>query len=247
MSRSVQDWFGNEAINTVQPKQVVAYLSKWRDAGKSTMYNHLRSFLRDFFSAAIAEGLSDSNPVEHIKSERISVARSRLTFHEWVTICSEAEKLNDWARPCFELALLSGQRLSDIFSMKWADIFEDKIHITQKKTGSKVAIRTTNSLSLLGKNIQGVLDTLKTLPAKEGRVIPVTNQATITNTFAAARAATGISWLGSPPSFHEIRSLAARSYTDERGAAFAQRLLGHKSAQMTEKYIDNRGSNWTEV
>jgi integrase len=50
-----------------------------------------------------------------------------------------------------------------------------------------------------------------------------------------------------PPTFHEIRSLAIRLYSDEYGAEFAQALVGHKSSVMTDLYRDNRGREWTEV
>lgn len=50
-----------------------------------------------------------------------------------------------------------------------------------------------------------------------------------------------------PPSFHEIRSLAARLYTEQYGKEFAQALLGHKSALMTDLYRDIRGREWTEI
>ena len=50
-----------------------------------------------------------------------------------------------------------------------------------------------------------------------------------------------------PPTFHEIRSLAARLYGDEFGAEFAQALLGHKTAQMTALYRDSRGRERDEV
>lgn len=58
---------------------------------------------------------------------------------------------------------------------------------------------------------------------------------------------TGITWAEgkTPPSFHEIRSLAARLYNDQ--GIDAQALLGHKSADMTAVYRDTRGAEWTEV
>lgn len=43
-----------------------------------------------------------------------------------------------------------------------------------------------------------------------------------------------------PPTFHEIRSLAARLYKDERGEEFAQKLLGHTSENTTKLYLDER-------
>lgn len=64
--------------------------------------------------------------------------------------------------------------------------------------------------------------------------------------FAKARELSGITWEKEPPSFHELRSLSARLYTEEKGTEFAQRLLGHKSLVMTAKYQDNRGSEWVK-
>lgn len=70
---------------------------------------------------------------------------------------------------------------------------------------------------------------------------------TMARGFAKARELSGIQWEKEPPSFHELRSLSARLYTEEKGTEFAQRLLGHKSAVMTAKYQDNRGSEWVKV
>ncbi|MGL9724566.1 tyrosine-type recombinase/integrase [Sodalis sp. (in: enterobacteria)] len=70
---------------------------------------------------------------------------------------------------------------------------------------------------------------------------------TISVAFMKARRASGLTWDDTAPSFHEIRSLAARLYTEEKGKDYAQKLLGHKSATMTDKYRDVRGSEWTEV
>jgi integrase len=49
------------------------------------------------------------------------------------------------------------------------------------------------------------------------------------------------------PTFHELRSLAARLYTEQHGPEFAQAILGHKSANMTAMYRDTRGAEWTEI
>ncbi|EDW1125410.1 TPA: tyrosine-type recombinase/integrase [Salmonella enterica] len=43
-----------------------------------------------------------------------------------------------------------------------------------------------------------------------------------------------------PPTFHEIRSLAGRLYKNEHGEVFAQKLLGHTSANTTKLYLDER-------
>ncbi|MGP3147253.1 hypothetical protein ACTVNI_25745, partial [Serratia bockelmannii] len=44
----------------------------------------------------------------------------------------------------------------------------------------------------------------------------------------------------SPPTCHEVRSLAGRLYEKERGKYFAQKLLWHSSEVMTLKYPNTR-------
>jgi integrase len=60
----------------------------------------------------------------------------------------------------------------------------------------------------------------------------------------AARKASGLSFEESPPTFHEIHSLAGRLYEKERGKDFAQKLLGHSSETMTLKYLNTRGKEY---
>ncbi|MFS1539830.1 MAG: tyrosine-type recombinase/integrase, partial [Candidatus Phlomobacter fragariae] len=69
----------------------------------------------------------------------------------------------------------------------------------------------------------------------------------ISKGFAKFRYKSKLTWEGNPPSFHEIRSLSARLYTEKMGGDFAQKLLGHKSAEMTAKYQDNRSNDWIEL
>jgi len=68
---------------------------------------------------------------------------------------------------------------------------------------------------------------------------------TLTSAFAAARDRTGMEFGASPPTFHEMRSLAARLHAAE--GRDPQLLLGHKSAAMTALYRDSRGAEWIDV
>ena len=55
----------------------------------------------------------------------------------------------------------------------------------------------------------------------------------------------GITFGRQPPSFHEQRSLAARLH--ELEGRDAQKLLGHRSATMTDLYRDSRGAEWIDA
>lgn len=62
----------------------------------------------------------------------------------------------------------------------------------------------------------------------------------LTKGFVKARNASGIEFSEQPPTFHEIRSLVSRLYEAEHGKEFTQKLLGHTTQKMTEKYLDSR-------
>ncbi|HGJ5876574.1 MAG TPA: tyrosine-type recombinase/integrase [Arsenophonus sp.] len=61
--------------------------------------------------------------------------------------------------------------------------------------------------------------------------------------FAKAKSQTKLSWNRVPSSFHEIRSLSARLYTEKMGSEFTRKLLGHKSTEMTAQYQDDRNNS----
>lgn len=59
--------------------------------------------------------------------------------------------------------------------------------------------------------------------------------------------ASGLSFEGDPPTFHELRSLSARLYEKQISDKFAQHLLGHKSDTMASQYRDDRGREWDKI
>ncbi|WP_240116218.1 tyrosine-type recombinase/integrase, partial [Erwinia endophytica] len=68
----------------------------------------------------------------------------------------------------------------------------------------------------------------------------------ITTTFKKARNRCGITWQeGTAPTFHEQRSLSERLYREQ--GLETQKLLGHKSQKMTDKYNDDRGKEWMVI
>nr|WP_006706629.1 tyrosine-type recombinase/integrase [Candidatus Regiella insecticola]EGY29090.1 Integrase [Candidatus Regiella insecticola 5.15] len=151
-----------------------------------------------------------------------------------------------------DLALLTGQRMGDIRQMQWKDIHDGKWWLQQQKTGMKLAIPLTLSLEVIGKNFEGVLNECRQQIKSEnyifvGRRETCFGQGALSKGFADSREQSGLKWQGTPPSFHEIRSLSARLHSEARGKDFAQKLLGHKSSAMTDQYRDSRGSEWGEI
>ncbi|MCO8163311.1 tyrosine-type recombinase/integrase [Pseudomonas sp. 21LCFQ010] len=159
-----------------------------------------------------------------------------------------------------ELAVLTGQRRDDIASMLFKDERDGFLHVVQSKTKTRLRISTAlrlESLNLeLGTVIKQCRDrvlsqhlvhhTRTVSRAKAGSPIVLD---TLSREFAAARdraaAKLGIVLGNSPPTFHEMRSLAARLHDAE--GRDPQALLGHRSAKMTDLYRDSRGAEWIDV
>jgi Phage integrase family. len=155
------------------------------------------------------------------------------------------------------LAVVTGQRLGDISNMKFADIWDNHLHVTQSKTGARIAIpldlRCDELEVSLGQVISMCRDRIVSpyllhhhhtvARAKRGGRI---QEQTISGAFSDARDASGLKWAdGTPPTFHEQRSLSERIYRAQ--GIDTKLLLGHKNQQMTDKYNDDRGREWTVI
>jgi integrase len=218
----------------------------------------MRSLLRDVFIEAMAAGWAEKNPVDVTRAARVKVKRERLTLELWKAIYAEAER--PWLKRAMELAVLTGQRRDDIASMLFKDVYDGHLHVVQSKTKARIRISTGIRLDALDLDLATVLKMcrdhvlsqhlvhhVRTISrAKAGSPIVLD---TLTALFAQARDKAalklGISLGKQPPSFHEMRSLAARLHTAE--GRDPQKLLGHRSAEMTDLYRDSRGAEWIDV
>jgi integrase len=69
---------------------------------------------------------------------------------------------------------------------------------------------------------------------------------TITMNFSKARDKANLNLeTGTPPTFHEQRSLSERLYQEQ--GINTQKLLGHKTVQQTARYHDDRGKEWVKI
>jgi integrase len=221
---------------------------------KKTMAGTLRSVLSDIFREAIVEGRASVNPVDPTRAPKIEVSRQRLTFEQFQAIRRTAEQQPAWFGLAMDLALVTGQRREDIANMKFSNIYDGRLHIIQIKTGAMIAVPLSLSLESAGLKLSAVVDRCRLVSrcdylisagirknSPDGSIHPDG----LTKGFVKARKNAGIALSETPPTFHEIRSLAGRLYEKEYGKDFAQKLLGHKSEKMTEKYLDMREKAFT--
>ncbi|AHG22155.1 integrase [Chania multitudinisentens RB-25] len=253
MIRSVM---GEYLLSEIDTRQIAEYLESFNAQGKGSMSTALRSVLSDIFREAIVEGRIKTNPVEPTKAPRLKVKRERLNYDEFKQIYLAAREQPQWVGLAMEIDLITGQRREDVVLMRFTDIFDGRLHIEQGKTGMRLAIPLDLRLEAANLCLGEVIERCRSSHASD-YIINTTRRSkngdtslhpdTLTKAFVKARNATKLDLGDNPPTFHEIRSLASRLYSIEKGEEFAQRLLGHKSAVMTKKYLDPRGKEYVLV
>lgn len=255
--KTLRDAFGRKVIGAISTREVAVFLESYVECGKKTMAAALRSLLMDVFREAVVEGVLERNPAEPTRTPAPEVKRERMTLESYLAIRTAAVQMGGWLANAMDIALLTGQRREDISRMTFSEVREERLFITQGKTGHMLAVPLTLSLEAAGVSLADVIErcridnpsdyiiysSVRRGGRKPGAVLPDA----ITGAFTEARALSGIQFSASPPSFHEIRSLASRLYAAENGEEFAQRLLGHKNMSMTKKYLDSRGQEYVMV
>nr|WP_249190008.1 tyrosine-type recombinase/integrase [Burkholderia cenocepacia] len=257
-----------QGVGKITPKEMADALNELVEKRGSSSAAKWRTIMLDVFREAIEQGKVEvgKNPIESIFVPDVTITRSRLTLDEFKRIHAEALKdpADRWIANAMMLALVSGQRREDIWKTEFGQIQDGYLLIQQSKgrEGMQAKLRIPLQLRLdaVGQSLGDVLKACrdnvvskyaihlvrKTSISKPGDQPSISY---ISMRFAALRdaAKVEVSEGKTPATFHEIRSLAARLYTEQHGAEFAQALLGHKSAEMTALYRDNRGREWTEI
>ena len=158
-----------------------------------------------------------------------------ITDAEFIAIKSAAEHR---AIPAImDLCFLTGQRISDVLSIKNQDISSDCIRIVQQKTKTKLAIAMTDDLAA---TIHAIRQSHPPLKGVDHLLYSRNRDAyaygTIKDAFERARSSAGIVGV----TLHDIR---AKSLTDaDLQGLNAQKLGGHSDPRMTDRYIRRRRS-----
>jgi len=227
--------------------------------GHNRMAQVVRLVLIDVFKEAQHSGHVPPgyNPAQATKQPRNKVTRQRLSLDEWKKIYTSAEQQEPYLQCGMLLALITGQRLGDICNMQFKDIWDDMLHVEQEKTGSRLAIPLDLKCDVLGLTLRDVISKCRDAviskylvhfrhtSAQAARGDKVSTSS-LTTTFRKARDKSGLNWdKGTAPTFHEQRSLSERLYREQ--GVDTQKLLGHKTQKMTDRYNDDRGKDWVVV
>lgn len=236
--------FGLHTIDQITVLTLKNYLSQF----KPNAYIKHRQLWIHLFTYAISLGLIEYNAAEAtLKLPPPKRSRDRLTDDTYRAIY---EKADPWFRNAMELARISLQRRSDLVKMRYADVKDGYLYLTQSKTGANLKIK-------IWPELQKAIQATRTVPlspyilhrhskrrtTKRQRIDNSVTPEFLSKTFAKYAKAAGVENV----TFHEIRSYGARQY-EKQGIpkTFIQALLGHSTEKMTDVYLED-DVNWIEV
>jgi integrase len=219
--RQVEDAFGKFPVNRVTPERVYQYLGTLEET--PGRYNLTAAVMRSLYRWGRRNGKANINPVQDVKPLEIAEHTS------WPADVLEAalSAKEDRVRLATHLLFYTGQRIGDVIKMRWSDIKENSIRVTQQKTGKHLLIPLHEALR----------DMLATFP-KEGITIlvsqrgqPMTDQ-TVRIKMKAFAASMGHNNLVP----HGIRKNAVEALL-EAGCTVAETAsVSGQSYRMVEKY-----------
>lgn len=235
---------GEKLVSQITPFDISQLIKIYTDQNKAPSAKCMYHLLKDVFREAYAQGWNDKNPTDPIKCPKVVVKRSRMTLNEFKKILNEADRTgNKLMHDAMMLALVIGQRRSDIAAMKKSNIKRNYLLINQYKTGAKIALPIKLQCKKIGTSLLDIIQASHNdyLISRHNKQIKLED---ITRQFARLRDRVFKKdyWTGTPTTFHEIRSLAERLYREQRIDTMT--LLGHKSQAMTDRYNDSRGREW---
>lgn len=252
---------GSRPLRAIKPHEIASLLKT------CTPHKAVRILgeLRDIYTEAINNGEAETSPAAHVKPPRAPGLRKRLTLDVWQDLLLLASAgPQRWVPAMLLLALHTGQRRADLAKMKFSDIVDGHLRIEQQKkarklVGARVAIPLTLRLEATGMTLFEVIELCRGIGAPGDTLLRQANGKPIEMSSLSARFCEHITEIVPAdaykeferPSLHEVRSLSARTYIAEgMPPEVVQVLLGHKYAEMTSLYLNDRGltdAQWKTV
>jgi integrase len=258
LSKRAGELLGREKpIRRITALDLTAAFDAVKAEGKERAAQALRSWLKDCFRQAVADGWIDESPVRATRAVQVEVKRARLTLEVFRQVY--ASEIPAWLRNAMALGLVTAQRREDISLARFADVRDGGWWVEQTKTKNRVFLPPELRLEAFGMSLDEVVRQCRTTGVLSKHLVhqvqpfgnsPVGSRIwkdTISRRFSDAVEALQLDWGDrAPPTFHEIRSLSERLYAAQ-GNVSTQELLGHKDPRSTRLYHDSRGAEWVKV
>ncbi len=195
---------------------------------KPATVNRERACLKHIFTLAVAEGKVSHNPVKHVKLLKEPPGRVRFLREEELGKLLEASPA--YLRSIFLVAINSGMRKDEVFSLRWSQIdFRNRtITLPETKNREVGIIRMNSTLEAILRGVPRRIDTEYVFAKPSGECYE-----DVDSTFGRMIKRLGIEDLR----FHDLRHTYA-GYLAMSGCSLSslQKLLRLKTIKMVQRY-----------
>lgn len=225
VATKVREFFKGAMLSAITP----AHIAIWMDGHPSSVQaNTGKAIINNVFTAAVRHGLVNANPAKQISNNSVSDRARVLTEAEFKAIYKAAMPHIQIA---MDIGYLTGSRIQDILDIRLQDVTAEGIYVQQGKTKKKMLFLPSAALDeaiTRARSLPRPIRGMHLLCDHSGKPYPY---ATFWRHWTAATTAAGVK----DAHFHDIRAKAATD-AKEMGLDY-QKLLGHTTLAMSEKYI----------
>lgn len=231
-------WLNDPLANRSLASLKGADFAKWRDNRLETVTAATArrdlSVISHLFTICRKEwGINVQNPIESIRMPSVRNARERrLEGDEEARLMAalkdsgKGNLANHWMHPLSIMAIETAMRQGELLSIKWSDVEEKYIHLSDTKNGTArdvpLSPRARSVLAALPRSIGG-------------KVFPC-SQSAVTQSWRRACRRAGITGL----TFHDLRHEATSRLADFFDVSRLMKITGHKDTKMLARYYHPR-------
>lgn len=243
-SKKVLEFFNNPPapLEEITPVHISQFLT-WRGKTAEVRANRERALINLLWNCAREWGYTDkANPCTGIRGFKEEARSVYVEDHIYQAVYDCADQP---LRDALDLGYLTAQRPGDTARMYSTDIQDGQLSIEQSKRGAKVKINIIGALKNVIDRIKARKEAFKVhslalIVSETGRPL---SQRAIWERFDKAREKAALlhpEWKDKIEEY-QIRDLRAKGGTDKavktKDMRQAQKILGHKSVVMTERYV----------
>lgn len=233
-ANSLTAFFGGRTLAEITPKLIVEYKNSRYAAGlKPASINRELASLKKAFNLAVREWeWCRDNPVSRVSMERENNQRDR-----WLSVEEETRLLQacaPWLHDLVIFALHTGMRMGEILELTWrgVDVSRRTVMVFRSKNGERRTIPVNQTVLTVLKE-KAKVRSLKTDVIFCSKVFTPIESGHLRRSFRLALSKAKIEDFH----FHDVRhTFATRLVQAGVDIYKVQRLLGHKSPTMTQRY-----------
>jgi len=213
----------------VTARDILTYMHSLRK--KPGMANHGRNVLIGALDFAFLEGTVERNVARDVRPLPTKARDRYLTTQEFDAIHAQA---TDTLKVVMKLCYFTGQRISDVLAIRYADLTPEGIVFRQHKTKHRMIVSWSPELREVVDQAKALHSSLKGMTLRHTRKGTPFSYFTIRTLWDRAVKASGVE----DARIHDLRAKAATD-TDSAGRD-SKGLLGHKSESSHMRYLRSK-------